>query len=48
MKGFIYDEAKVFPSIKKEIEWKLIAHPGMDMETILTKYSAAGRLQSQW
>jgi hypothetical protein len=46
LKGFIYDTVKVSPSVKKEVEWHLIAHPDMDMKTILTRYSGTGRLQS--
>ena len=43
LKGFIYEKVEVFPSTKKEIEWKLIAHPDMDMATVLTRY-VNGRL----
>jgi hypothetical protein len=38
LKGFIYDYVHVFPSVKKEVEWRLIAHPDMDMKTVLTRY----------
>jgi hypothetical protein len=48
MKGFIYDEVNVFPSVKKEIEWRLIAHPDVDIKAILTRYNETGKLISTW